>query len=595
MSRRAGGLIGTALVLAGGGLLSACATLPTSPVVQVSATQGAAGQGGEGVKAIPVPPGPGWTPRQIVAGFISASGDDPQVARQYLASSYRASWHPLPWAAKVVDSVPTLTTTSGPAHLTPGDRTALVTLTTRQLATLNAPGPFEAGQYQMSPHPQPFHFELAQVGGEWRITHLDSSSLLILTAPDFLRDYQPRNLYFLAAPSSPVLVPEPVFVPQQASIDLNERASGLVLALLRSPSGWLGAAATTAFPPGTKLLSEVQVNGGDAVVDLGGAADKATAWQRQQMAAQLVLTLTSPSYMPASDIRSVVMRINHRAWQSGAQLLYQNYQGRVPQGSNGPLYHLGGGPAAGIVMRVLSPGAAPVAAPLPRPISRGYYKLIAVSPGSGPPQFAGCSGSTLWVSALSRSAAPRQLGLTVPCAALSWDTSQELWIAGGRTISVFQPGGGISPVETTGLAGDSVIALKVAPDGVRVAMIVRTPGGAYQLLIAAISRDQIISLGSPVSVGSDLLNPVSLSWYDADHLVVLDQSGAAAAQLYQVPLDGGASVQLMAPTGAASVAASGSGLAVGTGPAGQAAIWTTPRLNATWQPAGPGTAPVYPG
>jgi hypothetical protein len=103
-------------------------------------------------------------------------------------------------------------------------------------------------------------------------------------------------------------------------------------------------------------------------------------------------------------------------------------------------------------------------------------------------------------------------------------------------------------------------------------------------------------------VGSDIPNPVALSWWDPDHLLVLNQPGSGPAQLYEVRLDGGLSTPLATPGAPASVTARGSDLVVGTtgsggevGP-GQYQIWTSPILNGPWRRiAAQCFSPVFPG
>ena len=75
-----------------------------------------------------------------------------------------------------------------------------------------------------------------------------------------------------------------------------------------------------------------------------------------------------------------------------------------------------------------------------------------------------------------------------------------------------------------------VSQLRVAPDGVRVAMIVHGPGwNGNHLLLAAIGQTPggAPTLGSTVSIGTDVRHPAQLTWYDADHLIVLSRSQTA--------------------------------------------------------------------
>src|SRR5215472_6310565 len=91
-----------------------CSTVPTSgPVQQVGAGQVGISQ--ENPQPIPVPPGPGWTAKQIVSGFLAASASfagDHAVAREYLDSIAQRDWKP-GWAVTVVSTPPT--TSNAPA------------------------------------------------------------------------------------------------------------------------------------------------------------------------------------------------------------------------------------------------------------------------------------------------------------------------------------------------------------------------------------------------------------------------------------------------------------------------------------------------
>ncbi len=148
---------------------------------------------------------------------------------------------------------------------------------------------------------------------------------------------------------------------------------------------------------------------------------------------------------------------------------------------------------------------------------------------------------------------------------MSWDSQDNLWVAGSSggkpRVWVLRASGG-SPV-TVGLPAHirSVSALRVARDGVRVAMIakVRTSSGlAPEVLLAAIVKtsEQQVMLSSAGPVGADLTQPSALSWYDADHLLVVNQA-ASGPQLEEVPVDGDRSSYQGNEPDMASIAAAG--------------------------------------
>lgn len=617
-NRLAAAVAGMLAAVAG---LGACATLPPGGPVQVNGLQGGNGPDQQGVQFVPVGPGAGWSAAQIVEGFLIASAsfaNDHAVARQYLAPQYRSAWKP-GWAATVVDAAPAYARGQQVLpHVNVGsDNTEAVDVTSHYVATLQTAGRYQAGQYGVLPGPQVFSFGLTQTADGWRIDQLPARVPLLLLQPDFVRDYQPRNLYYFAANSGGVLVPDPVFIPQQAGTEGG--ATGLVESLLRQPrkpdppAGWLYGAATTAFPRGTSLIN-VQVTGSEAIVDLGGSAAKAGPRLLTQMAAQLVWSLTGSSYGTPTAIRSVVLEVNHRVWHpvGGQPLgLLKNYSGWVPAMPTAPVYlQDAAGPAAPVIRVLAADGTGSGPVSLPKGFGRGAFSAIAISPGPAAwAVFAGCRGKNVYASPLLYANSVSTQALPARCTSLSWDNQGNLWAATGGGVFMVLPNGpvgGLGQVVTVvdpGLpSSDTVTSLRVAPDGVRAAMIVATNAGV-KVMVAAISRHRganyLAQSTQMATVGSDIAGiPKALSWWDADHLLVLDQPAGEAAQLYEVPLNGGVSTPVVTPAAAVSVATSGSAVLVGTAPVhnfplGQ--IWRSSGLNGPWRLVTAGDLPVAPG
>ena len=110
---------------------------------------------------------------------------------------------------------------------------------------------------------------------------------------------------------------------------------------------------------------------------------------------------------------------------------------------------------------------------------------------------------------------------------LSWDRQDNLWAAGssGGQPRVWVLNATDGKPLSVGLPPHirSVTALRVAPDGVRVAMIASVSTGASggsgpetEVLLGAIVRttDQVVMLSSAGQIGADLTRPSALSWYD---------------------------------------------------------------------------------
>jgi hypothetical protein len=585
-----------AAVAAGG-----CAAVPGGgPVQQVGTSQVGVSQEQDYSQPIPVGPGPGWTPNEIVAGFLAASASFAgyhQVAREYLDSTAKQRWKP-GWAVTVVSG--NLTTSTAPPLPRPvsnqSELLSRVKATGQPVATLTGSGQYLVSSGSSSTSS---YFNLIKVNGQWRIDGLPRSQLL-LTQADFRRVYQPRNLYFLTQ-SGRTLVPDPVFVPQQATN--TELAAGLVHALLQVPNGWLYGAAATGFPAKAKPTVQVRINGSNVVVDLGG---KVVLSRRQldQMAAQLVWTLTSSG--PAS-IQSVELEINGRPVQvSGSPIqLPQTYHDWVPaQVANASLYYIG---ANGIVEAMS--GSTP---PAPVPGQAGAsgvpaFSSIAVSPGGR--ELAGITegGVAVYIGNLARGAGLKEWkpenGVVT---SVSWDAQGDLWATAGGTVWILPPISS-APISAALISmsvapGNAVTDFQVAPDGVRVAMIVDTTVDGKsqpQVQLAAITRNGTSSsVGDPVTLGASISDPVSVTWYGADDLVVLAKN-ASGSQLYDVPLNGGQPAPITATGGdpvsvtALSPQNSAPQIAVGL-PGGKIMIST--GGGSAFEPArGAGVSPAYPG
>jgi hypothetical protein len=160
---------------------------------------------------------------------------------------------------------------------------------------------------------------------------------------------------------------------------------------------------------------------------------------------------------------------------------------------------------------------------------------------------------------------------------------------------------------TTFPSSGKILGLSIAPDGVRVAAIVHTELGS-ELELAAINNGkpdleaidngkprtgqsanpfQHTSIGLSVQLGPNLTNPIALTWYDADDLLVLNGAGDQTS-LWEVPVDGQPATPLPGVLpGAISITANRARNALVLGMT-QNRMEVSAGLAGPWQPLGTG-------
>lgn len=571
---------------------TSCATVPDGGLVR-SATIGQKGaQQDVTVQLIPPAPVPGWDPAQIVRGFLLASASfsgDHAVARKYLTPSAARAWRP---GTSVNEFSDMPAATAGPTG-----KTASVDVTGTLLGKISEDGQYHAVEQSVNSHV--WTAALTRVGGQWRIENPPPQ--LLLSKTDVDRAFRFRDLYFFD-PLMSVLVPDPVYVPAEATA--ADLVAHLVRALAEGPQGWLAGATRTAFPVGTTLLG-TYVTGGTATVNLGGLATAASGEQLGQIGQQLLQTLATAPTFPVPDlppVQSVVLAVAGRpvhvscAIGTPPELQFSQCPNLLPVVQGSSAYYVD---HAG---RVATLSGSRADALVPGQAGSGGAHLDTIAVSLDKKNLAAVSGNVLYTANLSPDGVlTRRLtaaGLTRP----SWDRYGGLWVAGrsGGQTRVWRLEGGENPVQV-GLPPDvgQISALRVAPDGVRVAIITGSGPGSL-LWLAAILRDgNHASIGPLVPIGTDVRDLADLTWYDTSDLLALARP-ASGPVLYMVPVDGGRSRQLATEAESVSVAASGDGPIVAAR-SDDELMQMQDAGSSIWLPAGGGlavvrgTSPVYPG
>jgi Lipoprotein LpqB beta-propeller domain/Sporulation and spore germination len=585
----------SALAVAAVLAVAGCVSMPGSgPPGSLAASPATSGQNQDYVAPVPAPAGNGYSPEEIVQGFVVASASysaDPAAALSYLTPAEQQEWNPQ-GAATVFGTVTVeqhQDLPDGPHHT----QQVEVTVAGPVQATLNGNGEFfsaaqkgnQAGEScagsAVAAGDSCERFTLVKQNGQWRIK--SPPPHLLFSQPDFARVYQTQDVYFFA-PGNTVLVPDTVFVPKGASV--TELLSTLVSALIHNPPTWLAGATSPVIPVGTTV--KVSVAAGTATVDLGGAIKTASAATLKEILGQLVWTLAGT---PAgqSDIIAVGLEVNGNAWpevgayaQKSSYQQYNPYPGKTAsftyvdasgtaQSRCGSVQLDAVGPAAAVFSQRAGPQlatcAGSTASPAPtgqptvppktdRAATRNQNALSMVAASPDDQYVAGVSAGddsvSIWPVG-GNSTAPVVKWNGPDITSLSWDTQHDLWITAQGSIWMIPVQGKVEEITNNQFGGD-VTALSVAPDGVRVAAIAGgQPGAGGQLELAAIDRAgnpnqqtsvratqlaPVPTIGQPIPLGPAVTNPIALTWYDADDLAVVAKTGPRSSELEEVPVNG---------------------------------------------------------
>jgi hypothetical protein len=608
---------------------------------------------GSDVGLFPSGPVPGSSPEYLVQQFLDASASYPTdvpIIQEYLTSSARG-WNPGS-SVTVLNSTYFTSSVDNLGVVQAGRRggeQALVEVSGPLQAASNSSGQYVAPSAQGEKMVE-YQFRLVKVDNQWRISNPPPGYRLI-TGVDFTpQDYQAQDLYFFPGtgaqvqplPQGQMLVPDAVFVPKGTPLTLLLR--NLVSALAQGPgTTLLQGAASSGFPAGTKILDVVQY-GATVTVSLGGTAASAKPGTLEDISAQLLWTLAGPS-ASVPTVQSVELELNGKPWlppsapcrtgpaptafqELASYGCYDPYPS-VPASFSYVGSGLGAGQpwsrcgsesvaqndAIGAVVSVFGrKGSASSTqcggyvdwqsqAQYPRVTPTASLSQVAVSPDGAYVAGVSSGRDTLYVGSASGAAgsfsASERLKDDPGITAISWDHDQDLWAAQGGTIWVVPGDGTIGYRAQNSFAGE-VTGLAVAPDSVRIAAIVQG-GAGTELELASIYRGEQegvqrgsfapqFTIGAGIQLGPNLTDPISLTWYNADTLIVL-----SGDTLWSVPVDGEPASELqVSPTGVTSITADGPGNILVAGVSGN-------RLAFARSTAGPwdyivtgGLSPAYP-
>ncbi|MFF2845404.1 LpqB family beta-propeller domain-containing protein [Streptomyces sp. NPDC058001] len=525
------------------------------------------------VRVFAMPPRENAGPAEIVQGFLEAlTSDDPQfdMARKYLTDDAAKKWRPEATTTVLKDG-PNTAGETRPGDDGEGGR--VYTLSGNRVATVDDRHAYEPaeGTYSEAVH-------LTQDSGPgkaWRIDRPPAG--VVLGESDFHRIYEPVNKYYFAVGTSSGgegqegLVADPVYVRQR--IDPITQSVKLLLA---GPTRWLDPVVRSSFPSRTQLKAGTATLTPDShnvlKVPLNSAADRVGQAQCTRMAAQVIFTLQD---WPSNGIEQVELQRS-----DGSQLCVlsaESAEAIAPQRSVGRTdfqYFLD---AKQRLVRLPGKGTSTDPEAVPGPLGAGTQTLgtAAVSRDEGRAAGVSSDRKSLFVSALVagaslgdpvlRSKAPLEKDrLSTP----SWDGQGDLWVAdrdpkNPRLMLLVQGEGEPVQVKTPGLEGSRIEAVRVAADGVRIALLVEE-GGKQTLRVGRVERTG--EQGKPAEVAvvearaaaPQMEEVTAMSWAGGSRLVVVGREAGGVQQIRYVQCDGSVPTTPVLPglTGVREIAAS---------------------------------------
>lgn len=557
---RRGRFAALAVVTALGTLLSGCASMPDDGNVDhVNSSHRA--EADSQVRVYSVSPQKGETPQQIVRGFLEATTSDEAnflTAREYLTRQMERTWDPFE-STTVLSNGPSAR--KAPTSAVGRDGYA-VEVSGNRMAEVD-------GKHAYSPSKGEYSeaFHLTRIDGEWRIDRMPDG--LVLGESDFQRIYRPINTYYYAqleydaesiTDGQNVLVADPVYLRRRIN-PVTETVS----ALLQGPSGWIDPVVTSSFPRGTRLAPDQHLSlddSGALRVRLNNKGARAGNKQCVRMAAQVLHTVQDQASAKVSKVELAGPRNRDLCGQTREQV--DTYQpGRLngsakrayfidedhkvaafgrkserPESVEGPLgsgrVEMGGV----AVNRLESEGAA---------ISRGRRSLYVAS-------LEGSTATTLGDPVLNSKAKKENDRLTAP----SWDGLGDLWVADRdpRNPRLLRLRGGKETPEEVRVPDlgkeQRIESLRIASDGVRIALRVRGADGRVSLQLGRVVRggtaeDPEVTVAQLRPVAPQLEDVAAASWAGGSRLVVVGRESGSVQQLQYMETDGSVSDQPTLP------------------------------------------------
>ena len=507
--------------LAGGLLaLTGCVTLPESGPVVESSSEGRLDERPQ-VYIDPPPPERDAPAADIVAGFLDAMTATPMQlndAREFLTRDAVATWVP---SRRTI----TYATTSQPR----GSEDVSVRLVAAR--HLDASGSYRG---RVRPEDRTLSFPMTREDGQWRIS--DAPDALVVPEQWFEGRYRPASLYFFD-PSARVLVPEPVFLPQD-----DQFPTALVRALLRGPVGAQDGISRTFLPSGLRIGSVPISEDGVAEVAFTGYSGQLNPKASQLMLAQLAWGLRQDPAIDSFRVRlgdtPVTLPGGVSEFSVDEGLTYD------PTGlqSSSSLFALRDG--------LLVSGSADEMVPVDGPMGVEDLGVVDVAVNLTATEAVGVAAGRdrALLTAVRGEGEPVQEVVSGASRLLrpAWDFADRLWLVDaapdGARVSIWDRGV-LRDVRVPGVTGEQVRRFLVSRDGSRLVAAVRGRD-RDRLVVSRIRHDtagEVVGATRARSItwgGERELRVRDLAWTSPTAMAVLHRIAGQLYEVRTVPVDG---------------------------------------------------------
>ena len=569
-------LVGLAL------LVSGCTGVPHASSPQILHTVDV---GGDAQSEQPISPAPDVLPQDLVQSFLtvnSANAGKHASARSFLTTAARSRW---------TDTTVTVVSSLSVGAYTPGKP---ITVEAVELGTVTADGVYVPNLQTGKAAAVQFSFGIGTVDGQYRISSLRSG--LILTEDQFEESFVPRSIYFFDL-AHRYLVPDARWTPDTDPIEASET---LVNELAAGPNAGLQNAVSTDTLPAQAGTRHIDVTGSNPVkIDIAGSS-QLDATSMNRLAAQIAATLSDLDRGRSLQITDGGTPVKIPR-SGGSEFAAADFGNDMVVQPVPEVYYVHNGQLINDSRRVV-----------PGPLNNGRYPLTSVAVSrSG-------LGGNLTVAGVTSSDGTSRLVMGTQTTGLrrtsvTGVTSRpafapgrvEAWVGVGAQIYRCVLSGTrvtSAPVQLPALsAGQRVVALRLSPEGSRIALVMSDGAGHQRLYTGAVVRGSgsQVSIGTLQQISPDNVTVTDVAWIEGERLNAIGyDTYSHSAHVYRTGADGSTwneySLGLLpsAPTALAGAPGAPAWASAGSNVYLQAsgAVWSNPGGLAS--PAA-GTAPTY--